>query len=754
MSTKKSRIGFIVIIAEAFIKLANWLMIHTIYKVKVVGLSNIPKEGGALLVCNHISYADPVIVLASVRRSIRFMVFRPIYNNPIIRPFCRITKAIPIAFHDGPKAMIKSLEEAREAIQEGHIVCVFAEGGLTRTGNMLPFSKGFEFIMKDTNAPIIPINIDRIWGSIFSFENGRYFFKWPKVIPYPISVSIGKPLPSTSKAHEVRSAVQELAADAFKYRDVNYKQLDLAFIDEVKRHPFKFCMADSMGVELNFAKLLAGVITLSQKLFPRKKDDVQNEMVGVFLPASCAAAITNGAIYFAGKIPVNLNFTASKESIEYAINVCSIKKIVTSRRFLEKIHYEPTDKMVFLEDIMTGIKGFEKTIFYIASIVLPKFLIRKMFVRGDKKNLYDIATVIFSSGSTGRPKGVMLSHANITSNFQGLYQILNAQPGDIVLGVLPFFHSLGFTGTLCLPVGAGIGVVYHANPLDAVTIGKMAEKYKATIIIGTPTFMSAYTRKCTKDQFKHLRFAVTGAEKLKKSIADAFYEKFNVIPLEGYGATELSPIVAMGIPDYISKREHIKQKGYKEGTVGHPLPGVAIKVVDPDTGKSLSANQEGLLLVKGPNVMVGYLNDEEKTREVIKDGWYVTGDIAKIDDDGFVCITDRLSRFSKIGGEMVPHIKVEEFIQEIVGTNEPACVVTSVADEKKGERLIVLYKGDLYIDNIWKALNESEIPKLWIPKREAFCKIEEIPLLGSGKVDLKKAKELANKFSESEKGTE
>jgi len=739
------------ILPEAFIRLANWVMAHTFYKVKKVGVLNIPKEGGALLVCNHISYADPIIVLASMQRPVRFMVFRPIYNNPIINPFCRITKAIPIAFHDRPKTIIQSLEEAREAIKQGHLVCIFAEGGLTRTGNMLPFNKGFEFIMKGTDAPIIPLNIDRIWGSIFSYEKGKYIFKWPKIVPYPVTISVGKPMPATSKAYEVRAAVQELAADAFQYRDVDHKKIHVALVDEVKRHPFKFCMADSLGIELNYAKLLAGIITLSKKIFPAKDDRVSNEMIAVLLPSSCAAALVNGAIYFAGKVPVNLNFTASRESIEYAVKICSVNKIITSRRFLDKINFPVADNMVFIEDVASGVKKLEKMLALILVIVWPAFLLKRVFIRGDRKNIYDVATVIFSSGSTGQPKGVMLSHANITSNIQGLYQILNIQPNDVVLGVLPFFHSLGFTGTLCLPVGSGMGVVYHANPLDAATIGKLAEQYKATIIIGTPTFISAYTRKCTKEQFKYLRFAVAGAEKLKKSIADAFYEKFNVIPLEGYGATELSPIVSIGIPDYISEEEHIKQTGYKEGTVGHPLPGVAVKVVDPDTYKQLPPNTEGLLLVKGSNVMLGYLKDDAKTKEVIKDGWYVTGDIAKVDDDGFICITDRLSRFSKIGGEMVPHIKIEELIQGIIGANEPACVVTSVADEKKGERLAVLYKGDLNLDDIWNRLNEAEIPKLWIPKREAFYKIEEIPILGSGKIDLKQVKELANKLSESEK---
>ena len=739
------------ILPEAFVRLANWVMVHTIYKVKRVGIDNIPKEGGALIVCNHISYADPILVLASVQRPIRFMVHRPIYNAPVINLFCKITKAIPISYSDKPKMLLNSFQEAKDAVRDGHVVCIFAEGGLTRTGNMLPFNKGFEYIMKDLSAPIIPMNIDRIWGSIFSFESGKYFFKWPKILPYPITISVGKPMPAYSKAYEVREAVQELAADAFKLREIDHKKMHVALVDEVKRHPFRFCMADSMGIELTYAKFLSAIIAMSGKLFPKSSDsDRLKEKVGILLPSSCAAAIANGAVFFAGKIPVNLNFTASKESVDYAINLCEMNKIITSRKFLEKIQFVENDKMVFLEDVAKNISEYEKIKALSASLLLPSFLIKRLYVRGDRKDVNDLATVIFSSGSTGKPKGVMLSHENVTSNIQGLYQILNANKSDVILGVLPFFHSLGFTGTLCFPAGSGIGVVYHTNPLDAVTIGKLAEKYKATILIGTPTFMSAYTRKCTKEQFSRLRFVVTGAEKLKKSIADAFYDKFNVIPLEGYGATQLSPIASLGIPDYISEDEHIRQVGYKVGKVGHPLPGVAVKAVDPDTFNILPTGQEGLILVKGANVMMGYLQDEEKTKEVIRNGWYITGDIGTIDEDGFVCITDRLSRFSKIGGEMVPHIKVEELIQEAIGAQEPACAVTSASDEKKGEKLVVLYKGDIDIDNLWKALNEKEMPKLWIPKKECFYKIEEIPLLGSGKIDLKKIKELAQKFSAEE----
>mgnify|MGYP001577838213 CR=1 FL=1 len=329
------------IFPEIFIRLVGWVLAHSLYKVKVVGEENVPKEGGALLVCNHVSFVDPPLIFGSMRRPVRFLVFREIYDIFFIKPFCKITKAIPISFSDRPKAILHSLQQARQAVLEGHLVCIFAEGGLTRTGNMLPFHKGFEHIMKDLNLPIIPMNIDRIWGSIFSYENGRYFWKVPKVLPYPITISFGKPVPAHAKAYEVRAAVQELSADAFKLRGVQQKKLHIAFIDEAKKHPFKFCMADSMGLELNYIQVLAGVLAMSKKLFSTDREkNLENEMVGVLLPASCAAAMVNGAILCAGKIPVNLNFTASRESIEYAIKECRMTKIISSRRFLEKIHLD------------------------------------------------------------------------------------------------------------------------------------------------------------------------------------------------------------------------------------------------------------------------------------------------------------------------------------------------------------------------------------------------------------------------------
>lgn len=738
----------VTILPSVLVRLINLLIAHSIYNLRAVGAEHVPDKGGALIVSNHISFVDAILILATLKRPVRFIMNQQISRLPLINLFCRALRVIPVDPKAGPKAILASLNEARAAIQQGELVCIFPEGHLTRTGNMLPFQKGFEFIMKNMDAPIIPMYLDNIWGSIFSYSDGKYFWKIPRSTRYPVSLVFGKPLPASSKVYQVRLAVQELGAEASMMRGIFRQKLHLSFIDEVKRHAFCFCMADSTGMTLRYFEVLAGALALSRVLFPAfRRPKETNEMVGVLLPPSCAAAMANLAVACGGKVPVNLNFTLSAEAFDSCVRQCNMKTMITSRAFIEKIGMPPRPDMVFVEDMKGRISNFKRIVLALCVILLPRALLRFLFVEGDKKNVDDVATVIFSSGSTGDPKGVMLSHANIFSNIESFYQVFDIGHSDVVMAALPFFHSFGFAATLCFPMGTGIGVVYHANPMDAAMIGRLTEKYRATIIMGTPTFMSAYLRKCTAEQFATVRMAVVGAEKLKESLARAFYDKYKVMPFEGYGATELSPIVTVGFPGYFNEATGEHQVGHKIGKVGHPIPGVAVKVVDPETFETRGYEEEGLLLVKGANVMKGYLNNPAKTADVIKDGWYVTGDIATIDPDGFVKITDRLSRFSKIGGEMVPHIKIEENIMEIVGAVDPVVAVTSVADEKKGERLIVLHAIDLDVASICEGLANRGLPNLWIPKKENFYRIEAIPLLGTGKVDLKKTKSIAQELA-------
>jgi acyl-[acyl-carrier-protein]-phospholipid O-acyltransferase/long-chain-fatty-acid--[acyl-carrier-protein] ligase len=315
-----------------------------------------------------------------------------------------------------------------------------------------------------------------------------------------------------------------------------------------------------------------------------------------------------------------------------------------------------------------------------------------------------------------------------------------------VLGVLPFFHSFGFTGTLCLPAVLGIGVVYHPNPLDAKAIGPLVCDYRVTFLLATPTFLQLYLRGCAAEDFGGLRVVMTSAEKLPDRLATAFEEQFGIRPLEGYGCTECAPAVAVNTPDFRSAG--FRQVGGKRGKIGHPLPGISVRIVDPETQAPLAAGQPGLLLVRGPNVMQGYLGHPEKTAEVLHDGWYTTGDVAALDEDGFLQITDRLSRFSKIGGEMVPHIKVEEKLHELAGVTEQTFVVTGVPDEKKGERLVVLHKlADGQLPAVLEKLSRCDLPNLWKPRADQFFRVDAFPQLGTGKLDLRQVREIAMKSS-------
>ena len=722
------------LLPDYFVRFVTWLLTHTLYRIQIVGEQHIPVQGPALLVSNHVSFVDALLIGASLQRFVRFMLHREYYDLKALNWFFRLMKSIPVSTTNR-RDVVASLRRARGELEQGQVVCIFAEGAISRTGHMLPFKRGFEKIVKGLDVPIIPVHLDQLWGSIFSFKHGRFFWKWPKRTPYPVTVSFGAPLPSDTDTQTLRQAILELESNAVRYRESARDLLHGKFIRTAKRHWFSFCMADTTGAELTFGKALIGSLLFSRWV---RRHCAKDSMVGVILPASVGGALANIGTLLAGKVPVNLNFTAGHEAMTAAIQQCGIATILTSRAFLSKANVEEMPGMVFLEEIRKTFTPLKKMAAATAAMLLTSRCLERHYTRKQKPD--DLATVIFSSGSTGTPKGVMLSHHNIRANIEGVCQVIPFTPSDRIMGVLPLFHSFGFSISLWLPLIAGFGAVYHPNPMDAKTIGDTVRKFKATLLISTPTFYAGYIRRCSAEEFASLRFAIAGAEKLRAQIAEGFNDKFGLVLLEGYGCTELAPVVSVNMPDVIHDGE--RQLNHKPGTVGHPIPGVAVRVVDPDTGADLPCGHEGLLLAKGANVMMGYLGQTELTEQALRDGWYVTGDIAAIDVDGFIKITDRLSRFSKIGGEMVPHMKIEEVINGILGN--AASVVTAIADEQRGEKLIAFHTHNgTTSEELWDKLNQSELPKLWIPKRENLHWIESMPLLGSGKVDLKRIKRLA-----------
>ncbi len=725
----------------ALIRFIVWCLMHTFYRIRVPGHENVPEKGGALLVANHMSFIDAVVILTSIDRPVRCVISQDMYENRFIRFFAKASRAIPISATGKARDLVESLSTARDALASGDLVCVFAEGEITRTGQMLHFKKGFERIIKGLDIPIIPVHLDRLWGSVFSYSDQKFFWKIPRSIPYHVTVGFGKPMPPDTTADKVREVVQELGSEAASNRP--YRMLQRSFVRRARRRLFKPAVMDAISGELNFFKTLVGTIVIGMKL-KRVLDD--QEKVGVLLPTTVGAALTNVSLTLMGKVAVNLNYTTSKEGIHSAARRCKMTHVVTSKAFLERLPIDVPGKSIFLEDIKLSITAVDRVFAMVLALFCPVRLLEYIMGSRGKRSVEDLVTVIFSSGSEGEPKGVMLTHKNIQSNFESALQVVPHTEKDRFIGILPMFHSFGYMALLWLPISYATSVVYYPNPLDAKMVGEMVNKYKATLMVSAPTFLMNFIRKCTPESFESLRIVITGAEKLPERTRLGFKERFGIEPLEAYGVTETSPAVSINVPDFQARG--FFQRCTKHGTVGRPIPGVCVRVVDPETGEQRSVGEQGMLLVKGPNVMKGYLDMPERTASVLKDGWYTTGDIAFVDEEGFITITDRLSRFSKIAGEMIPHTKIEETLHTLVGSTEQVMAVTGVPDASKGERLIVLHTlSDEQLNQVIGKLSESGLPNLWQPKPNSFFPIEEIPLLGTGKLDLGKVKAYARELT-------
>lgn len=522
------------------------------------------------------------------------------------------------------------------------------------------------------------------------------------------------------------------------------------FIRRCREKGARIKVADSSGVKLSGNDLLLRTLALKriidrEVLQSRFKSIEDEKHVGVLLPPTVPAVVVNMALTLSRRVAVNLNYTVSESIINRCIEQAQIKHVLTSRKVMEKLGMNLNAQVVYLEDLKDKATLGDKIVAFTQSKFLPEGMLASQF-QLHKNKPDDRLTIIFTSGSTGIPKGVPLTFNNIASNVQGFDATIHVKEDDCFLGILPFFHSFGYTGTLwavgCLPCSGA----FHYNPLEPKQIAKLIETYKCTIVLGTPTFLRGFLKRIEPEQFKTVDVVVVGAEKMPIPLAQAFEERFGVRPIEGYGTTELSPVVAVNVPP--SRARTLEGKNaLREGSVGKPIPGVHARAVSlEDHSKVLGPDQSGMIEISGPNVMPGYLNQPELTAKVMNNGWYITGDVGFVDADGFIHITGRESRFSKIGGEMVPHIQIEEELNKIVGGDEDILklAVCGVPDEKKGEKIIVLYTElPEEPDAIIKKLIAAGLPSIYIPSPDGFIKVDAIPILGTGKLDLRGLQNLA-----------
>ena len=731
------------LLPESLLRLSILIMARCIYRVRSAGVENLPK-GGALLLCNHVSYVDALILQVGCPRPIRFVAYEAFHKTWWLGWALKILGVIPISSKHAKDA----IRQTAQRLKQGELVCVFPEGELTRTGNLLALRKGFELIARQAEVPVVPVFLDSLWGSIFSFSKNRFFWKWPQRLPYPAFVQFGKPIPpDMSTTTHVRQALLDQGEQAFQQRPELQGNLGYACFKALAREPGRELIADHFPKRraLSRGKVLAvaSALAMRWKEWPGKR-------VGVVLPPGIGGLIANLALVLAGKVPVNLNFTAGRSALESCLRRAKIDMIVSAEAFKSRFPEFPWPQQTF--DITEQIKSCGKASilgWLVAIWCLPKGLLANklgLSKKGDREE----AGLLFTSGSSGDPKGVVLSHRNILGNVAQIASTGIITREDAVLACLPLFHSFGFTVTLWYPILEGIRIVTVPSPLETKKIAEAIHEDKATILMGTPTFLRPYLRKATPEQMKSLRGVIAGAEKLPLDLVEAFKDKFGVPIFEGYGLTETSPVTSVNLPDPIATTSTAEyQAGNRLGSVGRLLPGMTARIVDPDSGKEKPLTEVGMLYLRGPNIFEGYLDDEEKTRQVLRDGWFVTGDLARFDEDGFLFIEGRLSRFSKIGGEMVPHGTIEQKVIELFnlgGAESQPVAVTGIPDQTKGEALVLLSTVDLTAEAVREKLTAAGLPNLWIPK--IIRRVEKIPTLASGKLDLKGCEKLAREQTE------
>ena len=508
------------------------------------------------------------------------------------------------------------------------------------------------------------------------------------------------------------------------------KQIHKKFIEVAKKHPAKIAVYDqTLATDYTYEKILIAAL-----IFQKKIEKYAEKHIGIMIPTSAGAFISLLAVLFSGKIPVLINYaTGASQNCLYAQAKVGCETIITSRNLLKKLEQEPVEGMVFLEDLKKEISLWAKLKGALRSKLGTTLLSRTVHLGKEE----DTAVIIFTSGSEKEPKAVQLSHANIAHQLVTFPKIFDLYAGDIFLGNLPVFHIFGFT-LFWLALNCGASIVTHANPLDYAKVAASIKQYGITFVLGTPTFLYGYLKRSSSGDFSSIRYLIAGADKVHDHLRQGYLQKHKLKILEGYGTTETSPVITSNTP-----------KQNRPGSVGKAIDGMQIKIVDCATDEELPSGKMGKILVKGASVMKGYFADLEETTLRLKDGWYETGDMGILDEDGFLWHQGRLKRFVKVGGEMISLIRVEDELDRLVPQDVVVCVV-DVPDPKKGAEIVAaITTSSIDKRKIQKQMRQK-LPGIAVPKE--FYVIEDIPMMGNGKVNFKEVEKICRQIKQKERG--
>lgn len=726
------------LLPEALTRLVFVILTNTFYKIRIIGQENIPKEGGALLVSNHLSALDAFFVLASVDRPVRFLLSHKHFAKWWLKPFALAMDAIPVPFDEEPEQVKIALKAAARHLKRGHLVCVFPERQVSRTGMMQPFSDDIQEIMEGQTAPIIPIYLDRVWGTVLSPKGGRYIPRRPQNIPHPMTMLIGKPLPPEASLVQIRRTIRKLGCEAWESRKDDEVPIYLHFIRSVWRAPWALSLVDEHEKKHSRISILSRAISLGRIL---KNRWLEKKLIGVMLPESLGEVLLNLSISISGKTSINLSSNFDSAALDQIMTSLKPELIITTKELYQK-NFEALEgkEVAFIEDIMSQIKLRHRLSSSVMGLIFPTTTLEKISGSNKSPGIEDILSIQFTSGAMDRPKAVSLSHFNVSSNVESVSQVIpSTSAKDKLLLALDISNSFGYIA-MWIGLNHGLPLVFTPSFLDAKTTARLVKKLKITMLWTTPSILRYYLEHVNPDSFGSLRFVLTAGEKLNEKIASRFKERFGIQPMEGYGTAEMSGIITTNTLDV--RLPGIYQQGSQKGSVGQPIPGVMVKVVDPLTFKEVPRGNAGLLLAKGPNLMKGYAMEKDGGNDAFRDGWFITQDVACMDEHDFVTIIDRKTRFLKCGEFFIPFHTIEDLLHEEFDAEPYSFALTSVSDQIKGEKIILVHTQEK-LDHM-KVNGTLEKNGLFPSNGQfEFLKLNKLPMTNSGKIDFAELKKIA-----------